>query len=107
MSLICDETGKDIEFGTFLTAGTRSDVEPYSALSGEVIDRIPLSERRLTPCVAEEGGVDVHEATSSRNYNGSYTILDFELGGFLFSISRSTAQFYLPKHYQRYPDSKS
>ena len=103
MSLLCDETGRDIEYGDILMAGTRYDVNFYSALSQEVLGRIPKSEKRPTPCDPSEGGVDIHEASSSRNLNGSYTISGFTLGEFRFSISKETAEKYLPKHARRYP----
>jgi len=104
MSLLCDETKQDIKYGDTLRAGTRGDVEFYSALSQKVLGRIPESERRPTPCQPDDdGGVDIHEASSSRNFNGSYTLSDFTLGVFLFSISKETAEKYLPKHIRRYP----
>lgn len=103
MSLLCDETCRDIEYGDVLMAGTRGDVEFYSALSQEVLGRIPESERRPKPCEPSEGGVNIHEAMSSRNFNGSYTISEFRLGGFRFSISKDAAERYLPKHVRRYP----
>ena len=103
MSLYCDETERDIEYGSPLMAGTRGDVEFYSALSQDVLGRIPESEKRPTPCEPGDGGMDIHEASSSENFNGSYTISDFTLGEFRFSISRETAEKYLPKHSRRYP----
>jgi len=103
MSLLCDETGRDIEYGDVLMAGTRGDVEFYSALSQEVLGRIPDSEKRATPCEPGDGGVNIHEASSSRNFSGSYTISGFALGEFRFSISKETAEKYLPKHARRYP----
>ena len=103
MSLICDETGRDIEYADILMAGTRGDVEFFSALSQEVLGRIPESETRPTPCEPGDGGVNIHEANSSRNFNGSYTITGFTLGEFLFSISKETAEKYLAKHVRRYP----
>ena len=103
MSLLCDETDRDIEYGDVLMAGTRGDVKFYSALSQEVLGRIQDSEKRQTPCEPGDCGVNVHEASSSRNFNGSYTISDFMLGKFRFSISKETAEKYLPKHTRRYP----
>ncbi|GEM_PF-2944231 len=103
MSLICDETDRDIEYGDVLMAGTRDDVEFYAALSQEALGRIPESEKRPTPCEPNENGVNIHEAMSSRNFNGSYTVSDFELGEFRFSISKETAKRCLPKHIKRYP----
>ena len=105
MSLLCDETDRDIEYGQVLMAGTRGDVEFYSALSQEVLGHIPETEKRPTPCEPGDGGVDIHEASSTQNMNGSYTISDFTLGKFLFSLSRETAEKYLPNHVRRYPVS--
>ena len=62
MSLLCDETDRDIEYGDVLMAGTRGDVEFYSALSQEVLGLIPESEKLPTPCEPSEGGVNIHEA---------------------------------------------
>ena len=104
MSLICDETGKDIEYGDVLMAGARRDISFFSALSQEVLKQIPDSKKLSTQRNPIKGGVDIHEATSSRNFNGSYTFCDFQLGKFLFSISQETAMKYLPNHIKRYPD---
>jgi hypothetical protein len=103
MSLVCDETGRDIEYGSILRAGHREDVNFFSALSWEVLKRIPNSEKCKTPRKSSDGGVDIHVATSSRNFNGSYTLCDFTLGKFLFSISQKTAEKYLPHHIKHYP----
>ena len=100
--LICDENSRDIKFGEQLMAGTRSDVKFYAALCKEVLDQIPESERRTEPCNPKEGGVDIHEATSTRNFNNSYTLYDFALGDFKFSVSQDVAERHLPKHIKRY-----
>jgi hypothetical protein len=97
MSLICIEIGRDIEYGEILRAGTRQGAGSFSALSQEVIERIPESERRSTPCEPADGGVDIHEASSGRNFNGSYTWSGFRHGKFLFSISQEAAEKYLPR----------
>ena len=92
MSLLCDETNQDIEYGDVLMAGTRGDVEFFSALSQEVLRRIPEPEKCSAPCQPGDCGVDIHDASSSKNLNGSYTISDFALGGFRFSVSKETAE---------------
>lgn len=102
MSLLCNEIGRNIHFGEPLMAGTRSDVDYYSALCKEVIDKIPVSERRNEPCKPEDGGVNIHEASSTRNFNGSYTICGFTLGNFRFSISQKNAELYLPNLIRSY-----
>lgn len=96
MSLICIEVGRDIEFGEPLHAGTRCDVNFFSALAPKVIARVAEHERRLEPCATGRGGVDIHEATSSKNFNGSYTITDFKLGRFLFSVDQAVAERCFP-----------
>ena len=98
MSLVCDETGRDIDFGTPLFAAAREDVSTFYALSEEVLSRIPPSERCFGPLKATEVGEDIHAAHSTRNSNGSYTMTGFELGTYLFSISQETAEKYLPIH---------
>lgn len=103
MSLICAETGQGIEYGAVLMAGTRDDVEFFSALSQEVLERIPEAEMSSTPCEPNKGGINIHEAMASRNLTGNYSTSDFRLGGFCFSISNEAAQKYLPKHATRYP----
>jgi len=102
MSLLCAETGKDIEFGEVLMAGTRCDAEFYSALSQEVLKLIPEPAKSSIPCRHGDGGVDIHEASSERNFNGSYTIGDFRLGSFLFSIPKEVAERYLPRYVEQY-----
>ena len=105
MSLFCDETKRDIEFGQPLKAGTRKDVNWYSALGPDVIKKIPASAKRKNPCRGKQG-VNIYEATSTRNFNGSYTLCDFTLGRFLFSLSQKEAEKYLPNHISKYPKSK-
>ena len=102
MSLLCDERKRDIEYGQPLKAGTRSDAIFFSALGPEVIDRIPESVRRKKRCNPKQGGVDIHEATSGLNMNGSYTLCDFSIGKFLFSLSQKEAEKYLPNHMKMY-----
>jgi hypothetical protein len=102
MSLLCDETKRDIEYGQTLRAGTHSDAIFFSALGPIVIDKIPASVRRKHPCNPKQGGVDIHEAFSGQNFNGSYTLCDFRLGKFLFSLSQKNAVKYLPNHMKMY-----
>jgi len=102
MSLLCAETGKDIEYGQPLKAGTRSDVDFYSAFGPEVIDRIPIDARQALHCDPKQGGVDIHEASSDRNFNDSYTLCHFTLGKFLFSLSQENAEKYLSNHMKMY-----
>lgn len=87
-----------------LMAGTRSDIPTFSALSYEVIRRIPETERRPIPCQpgAGDDGVDIHEADGTC-HRGFYHLTGFTLGRFAFSISGETAHKYLPRHYSRYP----
>lgn len=105
MSLLCDETGRYIEFGEQLMAGTRINAKFYAALCKEVIDRIPASWRRVKPCKPGAGGVNIHEATSTRNFNGSYTLCDFAIGKFSFSVSQKVAKRFLPNHIKSYKTS--
>lgn len=94
MSLVCIETGKDIEFGRPLMAVSVQGLDFFSAVSKEVIDRIPLKCRFIESVV---DGVCIHAATSGKNFNGSYTWSGFALGEFLFSIGAPAADKYLPK----------
>ena len=98
MSLFCVETNLDIEYGDALFSATRRDIVTHTAVSKPIIDRIPMSERCEFLREAGDYGVDIHIATSGRNFNGSYTLCDFELGKFLFSISKEAAEKYLPKY---------
>ena len=97
MSLLCVETGYDIEFGDPLYAGTRPDIEVYTALSQAAINKIPLAVRRNNPCAPGEPGINIHLASSSRNFNGSYTVCSFHRDEFLFSVSEENAEKYLPQ----------
>ena len=97
MSLLCVELRRDIEFGDPLYAGARPDIEVYTALSQTAIDRIPQSARRKEPCTEGESGINIHGASSSENFNGSYTICGFTRGEFLFSLSQADAEQYLPR----------
>jgi hypothetical protein len=102
MSLICDETNKDIEYGQPLKASTRRGAIFFSALGPHAIGGIPDSVRRKDQCDPEQGGVDIHEASSSLNLNGSYTLCGFEIGEFLFSLSQKDAEKYLPNHIKKF-----
>lgn len=103
MSLVCDETGKDIEFGDPLFVGSRWDADFYAALSWEVLKNIPSDDRRTEPCDINSDGVDIYVATSKRNFNGSYTVTTgFKKLDFVYSISRTVAEKYLPNHIKRY-----
>jgi len=103
MSLICDENGRNIEFGEPLFVGSRSDVDFYSALSWDVLKKIPLEDRHPEPCPFYSGGVDIHVATSRRNFNGSYTVtVGFKKLNFVYSISQTVAEKYLPNHIRKY-----
>ncbi|MFA5358223.1 MAG: hypothetical protein WC310_00160 [Patescibacteria group bacterium] len=103
MSLICIENGRDVIFGETLMAATRPGGKIFSALSPEVIDSIPETERKYQPSQPGEGGVHIHLATSDINWNGAYTVVDFALGEFFFSISEETAVRYLPNFVGRFP----
>jgi hypothetical protein len=97
MSLICGERRRDIEFGDPLMAGTRKGLTFYTALSQEALSRIPRHRRLRVPRKAEGGGADIHYATSTRNFNGSYTLCDFTLGAFCYAISEDTLKRFLPR----------
>ena len=112
MSLICDETGQEMKYGIKLMAGTRDDVYFFSAISQEILKEIPSSQKRKKPCDTNDEGINIHLASSKENIirgflgghpTGNYSKKHFELGKFLYSISRETAEQYLPNHYQRYP----
>jgi hypothetical protein len=97
MSLQCIETNRDIEYGDILQAATRDDVLTYHALSKEVVAKIPVAQRRAEPCALGDEGVDIHRANSEGPTSvGSYTIANFCLGEFLFSISQEAAERHLP-----------
>ena len=100
MSLLCSEKGEDIIFGTVLYALTRGDLAVYDAVCAEVIEAIPESAKIFE---LSGGGADVHAATSSRNFNDSYTIMDFRLGDFLFSVTHEDAERYLPQFAEHRP----
>jgi hypothetical protein len=97
MSLLCHERGTDIEFGEVLRSATHPDMEYRCALSPQVIDRIPERERLIQPRKRAEGGMNIHNASSTRNFNGSYTLCDYTTHGFLFAVSEETARKFLPR----------
>ena len=94
MSLICHETKRDIEFGDpLMVAYSRNHVN-FTALSQEVLSKIPQDLKSDQP-----GEVDIHVAVSKRNFNGSYTFtVGFVAGSFLYSISEDTGRKYLPRY---------
>jgi hypothetical protein len=103
MSLLCAETGGLIEFGTELWAVTRGDMIYFQALSAPVLECVLDSEKRPEPCQLGEGGVDIHVGTSTRNFTGSYSWLNFAKGKFLYSLSQESAEEYLPHLIQLLP----
>lgn len=112
MSLYCDETGRYIEYGEPLKAATRNNVKFFSALSKEAIDKIPIAERYSLPRDAihphnPNEGVDIYDASSGYNPGGNYSLSEFRLKEFCFSISQETAEKYLPNHLNHYEESSS
>lgn len=97
MSLYCHESKDYITFGDPLYAGTRKDVRFFSALCQKIIDTIPEESRNIKPCDLSKGGIDIYRASSSENLTGTYTLCDFTLESFLFSISQEDAKKYLPE----------
>lgn len=97
MSLYCHESEEYINFGEPLYAVTQKDINFFSALCQKIIDRIPIEDRKIEPCKSKNDGVDIHIASSTENMTGTYTLCDFALESFLFSISHETAKKYLPK----------
>ena len=99
MSLLCSETGKDIEFGSPLYAALCEGGKSFYALSQEAISQIPASERHKEPAKAGEGD-NIYVATSTRNLNGSYALCNFNIdrAQFRFSVSNDAAHAYLPRH---------
>src|SRR5258708_6117378 len=104
MSLMCDETGEMIMYGTPLYMSTRQGAETYSALCGDVVNRIPKKERRSNPCNTTNGdkGLDIHRGDAGPNFTGSYAWTSMEIKEFLFSIPEETARKYLPNHYAKF-----
>lgn len=102
MSLLCDETGMPIPFGDELFAALHPDGSHFFALSGVVVARIRESERHPNSATPGTGAIDIYDGLSVRNEPmETYSLLDFRLGEFLFSISEETAQRVLPRHLAR------
>ena len=101
MSLQCGERKRDIEHGDPLYGVTRSDLVFFTALSEEVVGQIPEEDHCPHPC-GSSSGVDIHLATSSRNFNGSYTVCDFTAEEFLFSIPEDVAEKHIPQVYSQF-----
>ena len=106
MALACDEH-RDAEYHTFkvgeeIFAGTRQDSNVCSALCVEIVNRIPADDRQSSPCKPGDGGIDIHLATAPHGERGTYVSLGLEAKYFCFSISRETAERYLPYHLERY-----
>lgn len=97
MSLFCHESKNYITFGDPLFAGTRKDAKFFSALCEDVINKIPEKDRNKKPCDPIEGGIDIHRASSTLNLTGTYTLCDFTIEEFIFSVSRETSKKYLPE----------
>lgn len=101
MSLICDETKKDIKFGDPLFVATQEDKRILYALCHEVIDKIPKKER-IKKGKKSQGKIDIYSATSSKNHLGNYSCLGIRRGDFLFSLSKEAVEKYLPKQYKNF-----
>ena len=104
MSLCCDETGRIFSFGEPLWVISRHGFDwTWAAIGAEIITTIPLELRLSEPRKPEEGGADVHTATSTKNgdmdaYN---CIRGFVRGPFQFSVSQETLERYMPRHAKR------
>jgi len=83
-------------------AVTRHDAAWFSAVSREILDRIPERLRLSRPRKGREAGADVHEASSTRNFNEAYTLCDFRIGPFRFSVSGTTFRKFLPKAHRNF-----
>jgi hypothetical protein len=96
MSLLCVETGRDIKFGSPLMAAILPGGVLFSALSKEVVATIPQESRLTSELTHLLDGINIHDATSTRNFNGSYTVSGFRIGEFRFAISDADAEKLLP-----------
>lgn len=66
------------------------------AVGQDPVDKIPQSERWLQPCDTNEEGYNISEGLSTKGFSGNWQMSTFQRGDFLFSITRETAQKYLP-----------
>lgn len=78
----------------------RTGIQVLSAMAPEVIQQIPETARATRPC--KRGGVNVYRAIAGQNFNGAYMWSDFRREGFLFSISLTVAERYLPKYLSKF-----
>jgi hypothetical protein len=94
---MCAETGDSLEEGTKFWAATRGDVDLFWALSADVLECIPDSEKRPAPCPPGDDGIDIHHASCNVSYAEWCTLPGFAREEFSFSLSRAAAAEYLPR----------
>lgn len=99
MATYCHERKERIVYGSPFYILTRSDMNSGAILSHEAIQRIPSEERESSKKTAETGGMDVHAAASIYSKDDSYSMFNITKEAFLYSISESTLQKYLPNVY--------
>lgn len=104
--LKCAESDKVIPYFEFLFAcignGTeKGDGIVIHALSRSVIDQIPESIRNASECAIGDCGINVHFGKASWVAGERYNFEDFDIGEFLFSISKDDAKKYLPRTYKK------
>jgi hypothetical protein len=103
-SLLCTETNREITFAEGLMASTRDDINNLFPLSKQALKRIPKVLKRGNPCTPGDEGIDIYSANASCHpKTGAYILDNFFIGDFYFSISRETAEMYLPEHSKLYP----
>lgn len=99
MATYCHETKEKIVYGTPFYILTRSEMNGGAILSHEAMKRIPPEAREILNKTEETGGMDVHAAASIYSKDDSYSMFNITKEAFLYSISESTLQKYLPNAY--------
>lgn len=104
--LKCAETGEVISSNETFFVGVGNGLEISNeiiiyALSASVISRIPQEERSPKHCSFDTLGIDISQGRAEWTAQNKYDFDSFDMGKFLFSLSKESAKKHLPNTYKK------
>lgn len=98
MSLLCGECDRDIIYGEplHLAVSDHTPAQGGVAVCVDCLKRVPARARQRAT-EGRAGGLMIHDATSTRNFNGSYTWSGLERGTPHWWITQDTTLRWLPR----------
>lgn len=98
MSLLCGECDRNIIYGEplHLAVSDHTPAQGGVAVCVDCLKRVPARARQRAT-EGRTGGLMIHDAMSTRNFNGSYTWSGLERGAPHWWITQDTALRWLPR----------